>query len=169
MKPSLPWKCEPTFLTIYSSARVAIHVPRKRGLGGIGRTDSLLDVLENVVRLDRFGEVAREAGVLRPLVITGDHLGGESNDGGVCHLRVLPDLLGSLPAVQHRQAQIHDDQVGAMFLGTANSFRSILRFDHPVAGVLEQLGINDPAVGIIIDYKHCFLLHECVLGQGEVW
>ena len=80
-------------------------------------------------------------------------MAGEGDDGGVPGDRVGLDPVGRLPAVQLRQGQIHDHDVGARRLGLLHGLASVGRGFDPEPGAAEEVGEGVEGIGRVLDQQ----------------
>src|SRR5262245_16109278 len=98
---------------------------------------------EQLLRLDRLDEVAVGPGFQAVnLIMLADESGGNVQDGNLGRRRQCPDAATDLEAVEVRQADVEDDEVGRVALDDFDGFRARSGFQYR-----EAFLAKDPSEG----------------------
>ena len=122
------------------------RVQRDRGLDPGHRRPDVLghrgdgDVHERAdrARVHRFDQMMIEARLLRPSSIDVLPPAGDRDHGDVLAPGLLADAAAGLEAVDPRQAEVHEHDVGTQALGGGKSLHAIVGHERLVSLILEQ-------------------------------
>src|SRR5690606_36296175 len=96
----------------------------------------------------------------RTYLVAGHGVRGERDDGNVAGPRIGFQFCRRIPAIEHRKAQIHQDDVGMFLPGSADAFGAVSGQDHPIL-----LPFEAPAQHIA---THLVVLNDEDLGDGRI-
>src|SRR5688572_16022566 len=120
----------------------------------IALPEELLHLAHHGFRLAGLGEVAVAAHLHRLLTVRRERVRGERDDRDMLGVGVALEYLGRLPAIDDRDGDIHQDQVGLFGACLGDAFLAIERLHDPIPEVLQDGGINDAVVFVVLNEKH---------------
>src|SRR5947199_9458017 len=103
-----------------------------------------LDLREQARKVDRLGVEVVTSGFQREVAVIRLGVGGEGEDGDGGRVGGRLELPGRLPAVDARQAHVHENKVGMRFPGPGHAFLAVDGHDHVVAPPLAATGAHGP-------------------------
>src|SRR4029077_16974626 len=109
------------------------------------------DLIEQPLRQAWLGDEGIASGIERALAVAGQGVAGQRNDGDVAGTGIVLEAPGRFPAVEAGQREIHDDDVGTQLEGLVEGLVAILGLLHPQPRVREELDVDVPVVGIVVD------------------
>src|SRR6185437_14324615 len=116
--------------------------------------DEALDLADDGFRLARLGEIAVTPRLHGPLAIGRQRMRRERDDRNATCLRIVLEHLGGLPSIDHRNGDVHEDEIRLRRPGLCDAILAIERFHDVIAEVLENSGINDAVVFVIFHEQH---------------
>src|SRR5207245_5758008 len=109
------------------------------------------------VPLDRLGEFTGVDGFLQKSVASDGEarvavaLGRDGDDGHAAERRFAAQSQRHFVAVEPGQVQVDEDEVGPFRAGELDSFETVDRLGHRVAGRLKQLANEKAVAGVVFD------------------
>src|SRR5215471_11065158 len=130
-----------------------------RGLIGGPRRSSqiLLDLGQELARAEGLRHVVVAAGEPRLLLVTAQRIGRDHDDGDRLEIGIGLDTPRRLVAVEQRQLDIHEDQVGAARLRGCHRVLAVLGFDQVEARPGEEIMQDLSGVLLVFDHENAFL------------
>ena len=127
--------------------------------------EQALDPGEQLCRVERLDEVVVGAGPQAAHLLLDLALGRQHDDRDVAGGPLLrPDLRGDLVAVELREHDVQEDQVGCLGAPQAESFRAIRGDEDVVALLLERVLQESLDVRVIVDDED--LAHQSSIGSA---
>ena len=96
-------------------------------------------------------KVLKDEGYIDDFAVRGEGVGGERDDRDVTRDRIVLEDLRGLPAVDDRDGDVHQDQVGLLGVRLRDPLLPVERLDHGVAEVPQDGGIDDAVVLVVLD------------------
>jgi hypothetical protein len=101
-----------------------------------------------------FGEITVATDFERLLSVRRQSVRSERDDGDMLGLRIVLQDLSRFPAIDYRDRDIHEDEVGLGCSGLGYSLFPIPCFSHFVAEVLENGGVHDTVVFVVLNKQN---------------
>src|SRR3954447_6279186 len=127
--------------------------------------DKLAHFGQQLARAERLGDVRVGAGGKGLGLVAAERVGGDDHDRDWAQVRIGLDLARRLVAVQLGQLDVHQDQVGAVASGEADTLGAGDRLDQLVAGAGQQVAQDAPVVLLVLDHQD-LLAHAGALLAG---
>src|SRR5687767_4601966 len=125
----------------------------------------LADLGEQGPRRERLGDVGVAARGERLDVVAAQRVRGHGDDRDVAELRVGLDAPGRLVAVEARELDVHEDQVGTLLLRRRHALLPRGRLDRLQATARQQQPEDAPVLLVVVDRQHP-LLHGLSAGRS---
>src|SRR5262245_53504031 len=144
------------------------------GSGVVGRGDSRvswgqerLDLPEETFQLDRLGVEVVAAGGHGLLAVTRHRVSGERDDPDRSGGRVRAKRAGRLPAVEHGEAHVHEDEGGGFGPSLVDALLAVHGDDDLVASLRQTPREHVTVHLVVLDEED--LSHQVVLRVEPVW
>ena len=110
---------------------------------------------EQLVQVDRLGDVVAGAGGQAGLPVAGHRLGGQEDHRQVPALRLRPDPPGGLVAVQVGHHRVHQHDVDLGVLGEQpDAVGAVVGVEHRHAVQLQRAGQREDVAHVVVDDQH---------------
>src|SRR6185437_775012 len=116
--------------------------------------DEALDLAHHGFWLARLGEITVTPRLHGALAIGRQGMRGERDDRDAPRLRIMLEHLRGLPAINHRNGDVHEDKIRPGCPCLRDAILTIERFHYVVAEVLKNCGINDAVVFVVFHEQH---------------
>src|SRR5215469_9339372 len=117
----------------------------------------LFDFGQELARAEGLRHVVVAPGEPRLLLVTTQRVGRDHDDGDRLEIGIGLDTPRRLVAVEQRQLDIHEDQVGAARLRGCHRVLAVLGFDQVEAGPGEQIMQDPSVVLLVLDHENALL------------
>src|SRR5215470_14692105 len=123
---------------------------------------------ENDARAERLGEIAVASRRQRLGIVAGQGIGRDGDDRDVPQFRICFDRTGRLIAVDDRQLNIHENEVGSGLRCHCNSLFPINGLQYLETGIGEQIVENTSIVLRILDDEYAFAHAACLRSAARI-
>src|SRR5580704_6838676 len=106
---------------------------------------------EELARAEGFGDIAVATGFPGLGLVSGEGVGSDRDDRYPGQLRDRADLAGRLVAVDHRELDVHQDQVGPVGLRHRHSLGAVHRLEEFIVKAGQQVADDLPIVLGVLD------------------
>src|SRR5512140_118850 len=132
-----------------------------------------LDLLREVVDVDRLLDVAIAARLQRALAVAAHDVGGDGHDGQCGKLRHGFDLGGQGVAVHVRHVDVHEREVDGLGEQALHGLLAVGGFDNGITFHLKDAADKLPVIGVVLNIQNCgFAGHgwssetDCTFGEN---
>src|SRR5829696_5640523 len=130
---------------------------RMRGVSRTGLvlrlTQEFVDLGEELARAEGLGDIAVAACSLRLRLVAGEGVGGDRDDRDVLQRRIGLDPPGGLVAVEHRELDVHQDQVRLVLDRHGEAGGAVMRLQELVADAVDEVADDLPVVLGVLDHQ----------------
>src|SRR5262249_12760401 len=113
----------------------------------------LAHLRQELARAEGLGDVAVAAGIARLLLIARARVGGDGDHGYRLELGNGLDAAGRLVAVDHRELDVHEDEVGLVLRRHGDALLAGHGLDHLVAGAGQEIADDGSVVLGVLDHE----------------
>src|SRR6185312_9874267 len=90
------------------------------------------------------------------LAIRRQRMRGERDDRNATRFRIALEHLRRFPAVDHRNRNVHQDQIGLLCARLGDAFLAVQCLRDSIAEVLQNRGVHDSVVFVVFHEQHGF-------------
>src|SRR5690348_3209655 len=126
----------------------------RRPSPSIASTNEPLHLAHHRLGLARLGEITVASDFHRFLAIRCQCVRGERNDWDATRFRIALEHLRCFPPVDHRNRNIHENQIGLLRACLGNAFFAVQGLHDTVAEVLQNRGVHDSVVLVVFNEQH---------------
>src|SRR5215471_8580138 len=124
------------------------------------------DIGQQLARAERLRDVIVASGGACLAFVAAQRIGRDHDDRDLAQRRLRLELTGGLVAVQHRQLDVHQNEIGMMAGCGGERLAAVLGLEHLVADIRQHVAEDAPVVFLVLHHEDAFR-HACAAWRSR--